>query len=94
MADKQKKEKKATQEITRDHTINLHKKIHKITFKEKAPRAIREIKKFAKSQMGTEDVRIDTNLNKFIWSNGVRNIPKRVRVRIARRKNEDDKAQG
>jgi large subunit ribosomal protein L31e len=42
--------------------------------------------------MGTEDVRIDTSLNKFIWSNGVRNLPKRVRVRIARRKNEDDKA--
>ena len=27
-----------------------------------------------------EDVRIDTKLNKFLWSNGIRNIPKRVRV--------------
>jgi len=42
--------------------------------------------------MKTDDVRIDAALNKYIWSNGVRNIPRRVRVRISRRKNDDDKA--
>jgi len=47
MTDKQaKKEKKGLTEITRDHTINLHKRIHKISFKDKAPRAVREIRKF------------------------------------------------
>ena len=30
--------------VTRDYTINLHKRLHGITFKKKAPRAIREIK--------------------------------------------------
>ena len=39
--------KKEVQPVTRDYTINLHKRIHKIQFKKRAPRAIREIKKFA-----------------------------------------------
>jgi len=29
-------------------------------------------------------------LNHFLWSNGIRNVPKRVRVRISRRRNEDE----
>lgn len=33
--------------VTRDYTINLHKRIHSISFKYRAPRAVREIRKFA-----------------------------------------------
>ena len=56
----------------REYTINLHKRLHGIGFKYRAPRAVKEIKKFAEKQMGTNDVRIDTRLNKHIWSQGVR----------------------
>lgn len=38
------------------------------------------------------DVRVDTGLNKHIWSMGVRNVAKRVRVRLSRRRNEDEEA--
>lgn len=62
------------------------------TFKKKAPRAIRAIKKFATEMMGTNDVRVDTRLNKYVWSQGIRNVPYRVRVRLARRVNEDEEA--
>lgn len=62
------------------------------TFKKKAPRAIREIKAFAEKAMNTKDVRIDTKLNKFLWSQGVRNVPYRVRVRLSRKRNEDEEA--
>lgn len=41
-------------------------------FKKRAPRAIKEIRKFAVKEMGTPDVRIDTRLNKAVWSKGVR----------------------
>lgn len=78
--------------VTRDYTIHLAKYTHKITFKKKAPRAIKEIKKFAQKAMGTKDVRIDAKLNKFVWSRGVRNVPGRVRVRLSRRRNEDDES--
>lgn len=38
------------------------------------------------------DVRIDAKLNKFLFSKGVRNVPTRVRVRLSRKRNEDEEA--
>lgn len=62
------------------------------TFKKKAPKAIKEIRKFAQKTMGTTDVRVDVKLNKQIWSRGVRSVPRRIRVRIARKRNDDEDA--
>ncbi|CAH1370860.1 hypothetical protein MTP99_012373 [Tenebrio molitor] len=76
--------------VTREYTVNLHKRLHGISFKKRAPRAIKEIRKFAEQQMGTPDVRIDTRLNKQLWSKGIRNVPFRVRVRLSRRRNDDE----
>merc|ERR1712183_44935 len=76
--------------VTGEYTINLHKRIHGMQFKKRAPRAIREIKKFAEQMMGTPDVRIDVSLNKLVWSQGVRNVPRRARIRLARRHNDDE----
>merc|ERR1712019_219658 len=87
------KEKKGStmgEVVTREYTINLHKRLHGIGFKYRAPRAIKEIKKFAEKQMGTNDVRIDTRLNKHLWSQGIKAVPFRVRVRLARLRNEDE----
>jgi large subunit ribosomal protein L31e len=78
--------------VTRDYTIQMSKRVHKIQFKKRAPRAVKEIKKFAQQAMGTSDVRIDSNLNKKVWSKGVRNVPTRIRVRLSRRRNEDEDA--
>merc|ERR1711874_903515 len=87
-----KREKASTmgEVVTREYTINLHKRLHGIGFKYRAPRAVKEIKKFAEKQMGTQDVRIDTRLNKAIWAQGVRGVPFRMRVRLARMRNEDE----
>lgn len=64
---KDKKGKSAINEvITREYTINLHKRLHGIGFKKRSPRAIKEIRKFAMKQMGTPDVRLDTHLNKQV----------------------------
>ncbi|XP_001607790.1 60S ribosomal protein L31 [Nasonia vitripennis] len=76
--------------VTREYTVNLHKRLHGVGFKKRAPRAIKEIRKFAEKQMGTPDVRIDTRLNKQLWSKGIRNVPFRVRVRLSRRRNDDE----
>lgn len=72
MAPKEKKTSTMGEVVTREYTINLHKRLHGIGFKYRAPRAIKEIKKFAEKQMGTTDVRIETRLNKHLWSQGVR----------------------
>lgn len=87
----EKKGKSALNEvISREYTVHLHKKLHGVGFKKRAPRAVKEIKKFAEKQMGTVDVRIDTRLNKYLWSKGIRNVPYRVRVRLSRKRNEDE----
>jgi len=65
MVDKKSRVKDA---VTREYTINLHKRLHKITFKKRAPKAIKEIKKFATKHMRTSDVRVDVKLNKAVWS--------------------------
>ena len=44
--------------------------------------------------MKTEDVRIDPKLNQFIWNQGIRNLPRRVRVRISRKRNEEESKNG
>jgi large subunit ribosomal protein L31e len=90
-AKKEGKKKTVTNEVvTREYTINIHKRVHGIGFKKRAPRAIKEIRKFAEKMMGTPDVRIDTRLNKHMWSQGIRHVPYRVRVRLARKRNEDE----
>ena len=35
---------------------------------------------------------MDPSLNRFLWSSGIRNVPRKVRVRISRKKNEDEDA--
>jgi large subunit ribosomal protein L31e len=67
---------------------------------------VKEFKKFAEKMMKTPDVRIDSKLNKEIWSQGIKfvflllyfllkihlfsHVPYRVRVRLARQRNEDE----
>jgi large subunit ribosomal protein L31e len=85
-----KQEKKQLTENSIDTTVNLHKLTHRTQFKKKAPRALKEIRNLVAKLMKTDDVRIDSRLNQFIWSNGIRNLPKKVRVRISRKRNEDE----
>ncbi|XP_064449340.1 large ribosomal subunit protein eL31-like [Mirounga angustirostris] len=52
--------------VTREYTINIHKHIHGVGFKKRAPWALKEIRKFAMKEMGTPDVCIDTRLSKSL----------------------------
>mmetsp|Transcript_2417 Transcript_2417/g.7229 ORF Transcript_2417/g.7229 Transcript_2417/m.7229 type:complete len:121 (+) Transcript_2417:114-476(+) len=87
------KKPRAAEIITREYTINLHKRIHGTGFKKRAPKAIKEIRKFAEKNMGTKDVRVDTKLNKEVWKCGIKNVPFRIRVRLSRRRNDDEDAE-
>ena len=85
---KGKGEKKELQALSRRIKVNLHKQLHGVQFKKKAPRAVKVIKELVKRNMLTKDVRIDPELNKEIWKNGVRNLPTRVEIIMERKKNE------
>ncbi|XP_035299284.1 60S ribosomal protein L31-like [Cricetulus griseus] len=76
--------------VTQEDTINIHKHIRGLGFKKRAPRALKEIRKFAMKEMGTPDVRIDTRLNKALWAKGIRNVPYCICVGLSRNRNEDE----
>ncbi|KAK1345428.1 hypothetical protein QTO34_007885 [Cnephaeus nilssonii] len=61
--------------VTKEYTTNVHKHILGVGFKKHVPRGLKEIRKFARKEMGTPDVCIDTRLNKSVWAKGIRNVP-------------------
>ena len=83
---------KASDIISRDMTIHMSKRLYNVTFKNRAARAVREIKLFAKKAMGTNDVRVCTELNKAVWSHGVKGTAKRLRLRLHRKRNDNEDA--
>lgn len=78
--------------ITREQTIHVHKHLYNVVKKRKAKRAVKIVKKVAEQTMGTKDVRIDPEVNKYLWKQGKRNVPKRIRVKFYRKLNEDEEA--
>lgn len=41
---------------------------------------------------GTSDVRLDPQLNKKVWECGIKGVPYRLRVRISRKRNDEEDA--
>ena len=41
---------------------------------------------------GTKDVRLDPQLNKKVWESGIKGVPYRLRVRISRKRNDEEGA--
>merc|ERR1712080_447202 len=78
--------------VTREYTIHLHKRVHRMQFKKRAPKGVKEVVKFAQKTMGTNDVRLDPKLNQEIWKLGVKDVPRRIRVRLERKRNDDEDA--
>ncbi|XP_006873332.1 PREDICTED: 60S ribosomal protein L31-like [Chrysochloris asiatica] len=76
--------------MTREYTINIHKRIHGVDFKKRASRGLKEIQKFTMKEMGTPDVRMDTRLNKAVWAKGIRNVTYLIWVRLSRKHHKDD----
>ena len=42
--------------------------------------------------MGTTDIRLDPSLNKAVWSKGVKQVAHRLRIRLARKRNDSEDA--
>nr|XP_035150337.1 60S ribosomal protein L31-like [Callithrix jacchus] len=78
--------------LTGEYTINIHKHIHGVGFKKHASRALKEIQKFARKDMGTPNMDIDTRLTKAVWAKGIRNVPYLIRVWLSGKCNEDEES--
>ena len=78
-------EKRRVEPLEIDATVNLHRRCHKVQFKKRAPRALREIRRFAETMMRTQHVVIEPEVNQFVWAKGIRNPPRRLRLRLSRK---------
>lgn len=78
--------------VTREYTIHLHKYVHGRSFKKRAPTAVKSVVAFAKKEMGTSDVRIDPKLNQALWARGIKSVPHRIRVKLERKRNDEENA--
>ncbi|KAL7722186.1 60S ribosomal protein L31 [Entamoeba marina] len=83
-------EQKEIEPVTREMTIYLHKYLYKESFKKRAPKAIKTIRFIAMKTMKTHTVKFDMGLNQFLWSQGIRSVAHRVRVRMARMQEEGE----
>jgi large subunit ribosomal protein L31e len=73
--------------LARIYTINFSKAW--LTPKHKrTDRVINMIKEFAIKHMKSSQIKVDQELNRYIWERGKTNPPRKVRVRIV--KDEDD----
>jgi large subunit ribosomal protein L31e len=73
--------------LTRVYTINLGKAWITPKYK-RADRVINIVKDFAKRHMKSDEIKIDQDLNRQIWSRGKTNPPRKIRVRMV--KDEDE----
>ena len=72
--------------LTRVYTIRLGKAWGTPQYR-RTDRVLNMIKEFAKKHMKTDKIKIEQDLNRYIWQKGKTNPPRTVRVRMIR---EDD----
>merc|ERR1711939_1032490 len=66
-----------TDVVAREYTIHLHTKVHGEGFKHRAPSAVKAVRTFAQKAMGGK---------------GIKNVPHRLRVRLHRKRNDNEDA--
>jgi large subunit ribosomal protein L31e len=72
--------------LTRVYTINLGKAWLTPEYR-RTDRVVNMIREFAQKHMKSEEIKLDQDLNRQIWSRGKTNPPRKVRVKMA--KDED-----
>lgn len=72
--------------LTRVYTINLGRAWLTPQYK-RTDRVVNMIREFAEKHMKSDEIKLDQDLNRQIWSRGKTNPPRRVRVKMS--KDED-----
>jgi large subunit ribosomal protein L31e len=84
------KREKNLNPVTKLITFNVHRALLGYRSKQRAGRAIREIKKYVAKDLQVEHVTIDPKLNVKLWEGGIRHIPHRLRLKVIRKRSVVD----
>jgi large subunit ribosomal protein L31e len=68
--------------ITRTYTINLRSALRECPNYRKTRKAVLEVRRFLSKHMKTDQVRLGTHLNMYLWSQGIQNPPRRFTVSV------------
>ncbi|TNJ26961.1 Ribosomal protein L31e [Giardia muris] len=77
--------------VTYEHTMRLRRVTTGTPGKKCAPTAMRLIRDYVTKLTKIEDVRLDPSVNCFVWSRGIRHLPRRIRIEINVVDQEDHK---
>lgn len=70
---------------TVEMTISLRRLAKRASWRYKALKGVKYLKKFIQKQFKSEDdVLIAPDVNKYVWSRGMRSVPGRMRIRVER----------
>jgi large subunit ribosomal protein L31e len=83
-------EEKKTNDIEREYVIPLRSKGRHVARYKKTNKAVRTIKEFLVKHMTIRDrdlnkVKLDIRLNDYLWENGIKNPPCKVRVKAIKK---------
>mmetsp|Transcript_4168 Transcript_4168/g.6142 ORF Transcript_4168/g.6142 Transcript_4168/m.6142 type:complete len:157 (-) Transcript_4168:77-547(-) len=81
-------------EVVVTHTLNIARAVKNMkSFRERTPRAVREVKRYVRNKFNVREVNFDPALNRYLWQNGKANPPRKVRLQVTRTSNtsEDSK---
>ncbi len=62
--------------------LNLRKKLKEYSRLKRAKKAIRLIKDYTRRFVKVKNVKLSNKLNEYVWSNGIRNPPKKIKVKV------------
>jgi len=65
----------------RVYTIPLRRKTIKIAKYKRSPKAMRVIREFLQRHMKSDDIKIDKKVNEYIWNQGIKHPPSKVKVK-------------
>jgi large subunit ribosomal protein L31e len=76
--------------IEREYTIPLREKSRSVPRYKKTPKAIKTIKEFIAKHMKVENrdlnkIKIDKDLNQFMWARGIRKHPHKIKVKAIKK---------
>ena len=70
--------------MEREYVIPLRKQILHVPKYRRASKAVKTVKEFLVRHMKTKEVRLGQELNMHLWSQGIRNPPTRVKVKVVK----------
>jgi large subunit ribosomal protein L31e len=73
----------STESLERIYTINLGKVLLSPN-NQRAKRAINMIREFATKHMKSENIKIEEEVSHLVWARGIRNPPRKIRVKITK----------